>query len=204
MTALKYILVIVLALGASTLALAQSPPDSERTTAVAPNLQIVSPKDGQKLSADYVTVQYQVTNPAAAANNMPTFNVSLDGGDPVQTSTMSHTFTGLAPGQHTVVVQMVDANSLPVAGTLTQVHFVVAAPQNAPAGAPSGAQTQQTPRVRGVSMEQQAAPAQEVAAAPNANAQDANLPSSSSALPLLSVIGFGVLVGGIASALKTR
>jgi len=31
-----------------------------------------------------------------------------------------------------------------------------------------------------------------------------NLPSTSSALPLISVIGFGVLVGGIASALKTR
>jgi hypothetical protein len=39
----------------------------------------------------------------------------------------------------------------------------------------------------------------------NATSQsDNNLPSSSSALPLLSVIGFGVLVGGIASALKTR
>lgn len=33
---------------------------------------------------------------------------------------------------------------------------------------------------------------------------DNNLPSSGSSLPLLSVIGFGVLVGGIASALKTR
>jgi LPXTG-motif cell wall-anchored protein len=31
-----------------------------------------------------------------------------------------------------------------------------------------------------------------------------NLPATGSSLPLLSVIGFGVLVGGIASALKTR
>jgi hypothetical protein len=30
------------------------------------------------------------------------------------------------------------------------------------------------------------------------------LPSSAGALPLLSVIGFGVLLGGIASAMKTR
>lgn len=31
-----------------------------------------------------------------------------------------------------------------------------------------------------------------------------SLPAAGSALPLLSVIGFGVLLGGIASALKTR
>lgn len=48
-------------------------------------------------------------------------------------------------------------------------------------------------------------------AAPSGNASqnatpqgENNLPSSGSSLPLLSVIGFGVLVGGIASALKTR
>jgi hypothetical protein len=33
---------------------------------------------------------------------------------------------------------------------------------------------------------------------------DSKLPAASSALPLLSVIGFGVLLGGIASAMKTR
>jgi LPXTG-motif cell wall-anchored protein len=36
------------------------------------------------------------------------------------------------------------------------------------------------------------------------NAQSGALPETGSALPLISVIGFGVLVGGIASALKTR
>jgi hypothetical protein len=33
---------------------------------------------------------------------------------------------------------------------------------------------------------------------------DKNLPDAGGALPLLSLIGFGVLVGGIVSALKTR
>jgi hypothetical protein len=43
------------------------------------------------------------------------------------------------------------------------------------------------------------------ATARNESAQaGSNLPNTSSALPLISVIGFGVLVGGIASALKTR
>ena len=34
--------------------------------------------------------------------------------------------------------------------------------------------------------------------------KDQELPSAAGALPLLSVIGFGVLLGGIASAMKTR
>jgi hypothetical protein len=33
---------------------------------------------------------------------------------------------------------------------------------------------------------------------------DQNLPGSSSSLPLLAVIGFGVLAGGITSAMRTR
>lgn len=33
---------------------------------------------------------------------------------------------------------------------------------------------------------------------------DENLPGSSSSLPLLAVIGFGVLAGGITSAMRTR
>lgn len=206
MTALRITLAIVLAFGVGALAFSQSPPGSSgRNTTVATNLRIVSPQDGQKLPTNYVTIQYQVTNRAAAANNLPTFNVSLDGGDPVQTSTMSHTFTGLAPGQHTIAVQMVDANSLPVAGTLTQVHFVIAAAEGDPAKNGVGPQAQQNPQVRDISaVSQQSAPSHQEGTAQSTNAQDGNLPSSGSALPLLSVIGFGVLVGGIASALKTR
>jgi hypothetical protein len=35
-------------------------------------------------------------------------------------------------------------------------------------------------------------------------AQDGNLPEAASALPLLSIIGAGVLIGGLFSARKTR
>lgn len=39
---------------------------------------------------------------------------------------------------------------------------------------------------------------------PSHSGKAESLPAAGSALPLLSVIGFGVLLGGIASALKTR
>ncbi len=200
MTALKVTLAIVLAFGVGVFAYAQSPPETGPNTVVAPNLRIVSPQQGQGLPTNYVTIQYEVPSPATAAGDRPTFNVSLDRGDPVQTSNTSHTFTSLTPGQHTIAVQMVDANSLPVAGTLTQVQFVVAAPQNAPGREQSSPQAQQTPKAREIGTGSREA----ASATQSTNSQDANLPSSGSALPLLSVIGFGVLVGGIASALKTR
>lgn len=191
MTALKVIiLAIALVFGGAALSAAQVAPPA-RDTAVAPNLQIVSPTDGQKLSVDYVNIQFQVTNPAAAANDMPTFQVSLDGGDPVQTSTMTHTFTGLAPGEHTVRVEMIDANSTPVSGTRTEVHFLVTPQASAPAHSPGEISQQYGGEIRNASANRSANP-------------QSDLPSAGSGLPLLSVIGFGVLVGGIASALKTR
>ena len=39
---------------------------------------------------------------------------------------------------------------------------------------------------------------------PQAGSNDDSLPGSSSSLPLLAVIGFGVLAGGITSAMRTR
>jgi len=65
-------------------------------------------------------------------------------------------------------------------------------------------------RVLSASPQSSSAPSGAQTGAENANARnpvaqtDSNLPGTSSALPLISVIGFGVLVGGIASALKTR
>jgi hypothetical protein len=38
----------------------------------------------------------------------------------------------------------------------------------------------------------------------NQNSAESRLPKASSPLPLISVIGFGILVGGIVSAMKTR
>lgn len=203
MRAPKLVIILWIVAVTSGALISQSPPGSDQSApAKNNNLRIVAPANGQKLSVNYVNVQYQITNPAAAPNNLPTFQVSLDGHDPVITSVLAHTFTGLAPGEHTISVQMIDANSLPVAGTQAEVRFVVLTPQQTtPARTPGGtAQVQPTePQLQEAgSTQDQRSP--EVL---NASVQG-DLPSTSSGLPLLSVIGFGVLVGGIASALKTR
>jgi hypothetical protein len=134
------------------------------------------------------------------------FQVQLDGQDPVRTSSTEHTFTGMTPGAHTVAVELVDANNTPVAGTHTEVHFMVT-PANSPASPSGTALYRNSDRARLLSTALQTAaeaqqnPAQTSSTEPSTND---GLPSTGSALPLLSIIGFGVLVGGIASALKTR
>jgi hypothetical protein len=218
--AVRFVLALILIVGLSAVVAAQVPGTTPNlsapgTTANAANLQIVAPANGQKIGVDFVDVRYQITNPAAAVSNMPTFQVQLDGGDPVRTSSTDHTFTGLRPGPHTVIVEVVDANDTPVAGTRTEVHFFVAPTQNAPArtGGSASLRSPGHATVMEVSFQQvpsgtsdpdnsaQNAPAQQ---GNNNQGGDSGLPSTGSALPLLSVIGFGVLVGGIASALKTR
>lgn len=186
------------------------------TTPNAPNLQISSPRNGQKLGVNFVNVRFQVTNPSAAVSNMPTFQIQLDGGDPVRTSSTDHTFTGLGPGEHTVSVVLVDANDTPIIGTRSEVRFVVAPQGNPPAQAPGGSASfasGHTPRLVTASLHQQSSSeVRRSDATPNGSDQAGQktdsdgspLPSTGSALPLLSVIGFGVLVGGIASAMKTR
>ncbi len=166
----------------------------------ASNLRIVSPPNGQKITANFVDVRYELLNAGASAASTPTYQLQLDGGSPVQTESTEYTFTGLAPGKHTVLVELVDANGTPVAGSMNAVSFIVASPQPAPGATaptpapqtakPSGRQA--GPVVRQVVLQQQSGSTQQ------------ELPNTGSALPLLSIIGFGVLLGGIASALKTR
>lgn len=165
------------------------------------NLRILSPRAGAKLAQDFVDIRFELVNPAAAASPTPTYQLQLDDSDPVRTSSTDYTFTGLAAGQHTVTVELVDANNMPVAGSRSAVKFTVGARQPN-AGAPQGAltgpaddKTEQASQPGEAGAHLQAAAYEEKGAA---------LPNSSSALPLLSVIGFGVLLGGIASALKTR
>ncbi|MFB3813786.1 MAG: hypothetical protein ACE14L_06715 [Terriglobales bacterium] len=148
----------------------------------ASNIRIISPQNGQKLSTNFVEVRYELVNPAVAAAGTPNYQLQLDGHTPVQTTSTTHTFTGLAPGQHTVLVQLVDANGTPIAGSTNTVRFTVQ-PQPAPGGMAAG------PQPEFIQVSQQS---------------EQVLPGGSSALPLLSIIGFGVLLGGIVSALKTR
>lgn len=145
-------------------------------------LRIVAPKPNEKLVQTSVTVQYQQVSPASASGT-PTYELRLDDRDPVQTTDTSYTFNGLKPGSHDLIVQVVDANNVPISGTRSEVHFVVAG-----AAAAAGATSEST-----------------IIPPPPAMPQPASdLPSGGSSLPLLSIIGFGILVGGVISALRTR
>jgi hypothetical protein len=180
-----------------------------------PSVRIVAPRQGEKLSANFVTVRFELLDPAATANSSPNFQVRLDGRDPVRTTDVEFTFSGLTAGTHTILVELVDANGTPINGTRTQVRFHVAPPQPLPTDAvPDHSDLVRQTRSFGgarlvpavftwVERDEPAPPAepQPVAAPQSATRQ---LPQNSSALPLLSVIGFGALVGGLASALRTR
>ncbi len=174
------------------------------------SVRILSPKSGQKITQDYIDVRFELTNPGATVNT-PTFQVQLDSNDPVQTTSSDQTFSGLNPGTHTLSVELVDANGTPINGSRAQVQFVVT-PQTSPSQPTvtprSGNQPgTQPPHLETVALTQtSAAPAQgsKRQGTQQKSSNDDALPQSGSVLPLMSLIGFGVLLGGITSALKTR
>jgi hypothetical protein len=152
-------------------------------------LSILKPVAGEKIRQNSITVSYALANPGASAAGSPNFQLRLDSQDVVTTTATDYSFTGLAPGAHTVTVQLVDANGTPVPGAQAVVQFTV---------------LRQTTRTYGP---QAIAAALRLNPATDIHVQQAApqpMPSAGGALPLLSVIGFGVLLGGIASAMKTR
>ncbi len=164
-------------------------------------LRIISPKDGARLKQNFVAVQYVQLQPSSAP--IPTFELRMDAGDPVHTTDTSHNFTGLTPGTHDLIVQMIDANNLPIAGTQAEVHFTIlpqaqnGTGQQQPGNPATPRQQQSNPSNQG-----QSNPGGE--ASPRGSSEMNMLPDARSSLPLLSVIGFGVLIGGLISALRTR
>lgn len=171
-----------------------------------PALHILVPKNGESISTNFVTVQYELSTPVSAAST-PTFQLRLDNRDPVQITDTKYTFTGLPAGTHTVTVQVVDANNTPLPGAQSQVQFTVQPQAQAAPTSPSGqGKMVEQPGARlelaALQQDTSQAPSQQAANPPAKG--DNELPKSGSPLPLLSVIGMGVLVGGIASALRTR
>lgn len=143
-------------------------------------VRIDYPKENQKLAYSDVTVRYELLANTTASGT-PTYELRLDGRDPVTTTFTTYTFNGLKPGAHDLILQIVDANGTPLRGTRTEVHFTVAA---APVGGSTSPQAESLP--------------------PSLPSESSNLPLGNSSLPLLSIIGFGILVGGVISALRTR
>jgi hypothetical protein len=142
------------------------------------SLRILAPQAGEKLAQSFVSARYAETAPASAAGT-PTFRLRLDARDPVDTTSTNYDFTGLTPGEHTLTIQIVDANGTPIAGTQAEVRFVVL-PQTTPGTQQPGAPTR--PRVEGAAL----------------------LPEGSTALPALSLIGFSLLVLGLVAGLRGR
>ena len=141
-----------------------------------PNLRIVDPKPNARLAQNFVTAQYELASPGSTGGS-PNFRLQLDRRDAVTTTASS----GLEPGPHTLKIDVVDANGIVVPGQHAELQFTVAQPAANPTAA----------------LPQADAPVPDAANPPA-------LPAAGSPLPLLSVIGFGVLVGGIASAMRTR
>ena len=141
-------------------------------------VHILSPAPNQQLSTNYVDVNYELVNPGVDGG-APNFELQLDARDAVDTSETAYTFIGLQPGKHTLTVQLVDANGTPIPGGQSMVVFFVVGSGSAQPGAHAPGST--------------------------VNSSDPpDVAPASSALPLLSVIGFGVLLGGVASAMRTR
>ncbi|HVZ16080.1 MAG TPA: hypothetical protein VG897_03110, partial [Terriglobales bacterium] len=83
-------------------------------TAASDSVRILSPTLGQNLGQSAVTLRYELTNQAATANASPNYRIQLDGRDPIETLDTEYSFTGLAPGNHTIIVELVDANHVPI------------------------------------------------------------------------------------------
>ena len=150
-------------------------------------IRIISPRPGEILHQDFVVVRYQLLQQPASASSA-SFQVQMDAADPVLTNELQQGFRGLQPGRHTVQVQAVDANGTPVAGSRAEVQFTVA-PRRSSLLVPEafGAETEP---IQPESVGYADKPSQ--------------LAGGNSALPILSAVGLGALVGGIFSAFRTR
>lgn len=157
-------------------------------------LRILTPASSEPLANNSVIVRFELTNPGIYPG-ATTFLVQLDDAAPIRTTTTSRTFTGLAIGEHSVTIVPVDAYNTPIPGGRASVQFVVA-PQKILAAAQGDAS--QPASGDSVNWEDMGS------GKPGTNQNSDDLPKSSSPLPLISVIGFGILVGGIVSAMKTR
>jgi hypothetical protein len=191
MTRYGFAIILFASLAFAGYARAQNPAAPGSNDAVQPGtllasssvIQVLSPKVGERISSSVVNLRFQSSESAAPSQ---TYRVQLDSADPIETSATEYTFTSVAPGDHVLSVVVVDANHTPLAGSQTQVTFTTLANGATPSQR-TGALA--PPPVRKAKLE-----------LPSGD----QLPGAGGELPLLSLIGFGVLVGGVISAMRTR
>ena len=188
---------------------AQKPaPSTQAGTDHNPSLKILLPHPGEQIPGTFVTVKYEVSAvKAGQSSSLTTFLLKLDGRDTVQTIDREHTFTGLNAGAHNVTVDVLDPNGAPVTGAHSEIEFIVIG-AGEPTRVPDHSDSLRIARHRrhaeagdDVHLELASYALHPTDRAPEEPDQ---LPQSSSALPLLSVVGLGALLGGVASARKTR
>ena len=158
-------------------------------------VRILTPAAGAALVTDYVNVKYELVQPALS--DEPNFLVQLDAYDPVQTSETSHTFSDLQPGIHTIRVTLVDANNSPVQGGTATVQFKTTTAPPVRDGS-RGALDDSDEALASLTPPSIPIPPELLANG------DLNIPLSGSPLPLLALIGFGLLIGGAARNMLAR
>lgn len=155
---------------------------------------ILAPVAGQTLTSNSVDLSFELAQPTI--NEAPEFLVQLDNADPIRTSSTDYTFPELLPGSHNIQVTLVDASNSPLQGGSATVQFNI---QSVPQATHNNASRKQysRPTIAG------AAPAAPIPPELR-NDGDITLPMAGSPLPMLSLIGFGLLIGGAAQAMRKR
>jgi hypothetical protein len=171
----------------------QLPPGVAVPVEVPPAVRILTPLAGQTLNVSYADIRFELVRPAL--NDEPSFLVQLDSADPVSTSDTEYTFSDLQPGLHTVRVTLVDANNTPVQGGTATVQFKIPSTTR-PA-------SNSTPQHFIGNNLQGAAPGAPIPPELR-NDPDPKLPLAGSPLPVISIIGFGLLLGGAVQAMRGR
>jgi hypothetical protein len=154
-------------------------------------IHIVSPTSGENLEGSSVSIRYEVSSTKRTSARSTTFRIQMDAQPPVETTETAYTFDSVAPGPHDVTVELLDSRKRPLSSSLVKTSFVSAEPDTS-STAELVVEPMLPPSLQKVAMflPQAAAPID---------------PGDGSAeMPLLSVIGLGVLVGGMVSAMKTR
>jgi hypothetical protein len=159
-------------------------------------IRILAPVVGQTLTSNSVDLRFELVQPSRSGE--PNFLVQIDSADPVSTSSTEYAFPELLPGTHIIQVTLVDANNSPIQGGSATVQFEVpSAPQPAHSDGSRGAKPHSLRTIAG------SAPAAPIPPELR-NDGDLNLPLAGSPLPVLSLIGFGLLIGGAAQAMRKR
>lgn len=188
MPSLAILITFVLSVASLAASAQSAPPKATPTASTAARthvVRIVSPGPDEQVLGPAVSIRY-----ATEGQFRPTlFRLQLDSDPAVETNAPSYTFENLAPGRHEIKIAAVNRWHHPVRGSEAQSAFTLMLPQP---------NTQLVyPPVLPESLQKVAMYIPKVTA-------PSDPPDGNGEMPLLSVIGLGVLVGGMVSAMKTR